>query len=65
MTKRISKSKRNAMRLKREVKPARRGPRELTKSWANHFSNQQYSVEALTGHLKSLAKQGSCCDCAI
>jgi len=29
------------------VKPARRGPSELTKSWANHFSNRQYSLEAV------------------
>jgi hypothetical protein len=29
------------------VKPARRGPSELTKSWANHFSNHQYSLEAV------------------
>ena len=30
------------------VKPARRGPSELTKSWANHFSNHQYSLEAVS-----------------
>lgn len=29
--------------LTAEAQPARRGPSELTKSWANHFSNPQYS----------------------
>lgn len=29
------------------VKHARRNPNELTKSWANHFSNHRYSLEAV------------------
>jgi hypothetical protein len=37
MPKRISKPKWPVA----AVKPARRGPSELTKSWANHFSNHQ------------------------
>lgn len=27
------------------TEPARRGPSDLTRAWANHFSSPQYSVE--------------------